>query len=220
MLRTHIASLVSIALFSLSCGLSAAVSETDGPGSTDLASTSAPDIVAPVAAAEPLAPVREDDRLVALAEFLSEQPTGLTPVEIGELAEVIVVESDRHDLDLRLVLALMYVESRYQTFAVSPVGAMGLMQVLPSTGKEIADRLGIAWYGPETLFDPAVNVRIGISYMKRLARRYGAMDTALAAYNWGPGNIDKFLRRGSPLPKVYPALVNDAYAGPIIPLRS
>jgi soluble lytic murein transglycosylase len=105
----------------------------------------------------------------------------------------------------------MYVESRFNNFAVSPVGAMGLMQILPSTGEELAGRYGIPWHGPQTLFDPVVNVRLGSAYLRELSNRYGELSTALAAYNWGPGRIDRRLRRGHRLPTEYPRLVFEAH---------
>ena len=65
-------------------------------------------------------------------------------------------------------------------------------------------QLGIEWRGPQSLFDPILNVRIGVAYLRQLADRYeGDIATALAAYNWGPGRIDGKLRRGVPLPTVY-----------------
>ena len=92
----------------------------------------------------------------------------------------------------------MHVESRFYNFAVSPVGAIGLMQVMPETGEELAARLGIHWVGPQTLFDPTVNVRLGVAYLRELSDRYdGNLPTALAAYNWGPGHIDRRLRLGT-----------------------
>ncbi len=161
-----------------------------------------------------------DQRLDALIEYLESHPTGLMQGELRDLAEAITQEADRNQLDLRLVLALMYVESRFQTFVVSPVGAIGLMQILPATGEEVARKLGIEWYGAETLFDPVANVRIGITYVKQLTRRYDKVTTALAAYNWGMGTIDKRLRRGTPVPHVYPTLVMDAYDRTALPVRS
>jgi soluble lytic murein transglycosylase-like protein len=88
---------------------------------------------------------------------------------------------------------------------------MGLMQVIPSTGQELAARLGIRWEGPHTLFDPTTNVRIGVAYLQELRDRYGDMSIALAAYNWGPGRIDRRISRGAPLPTIYAQLVFDAY---------
>ena len=86
------------------------------------------------------------------------------------------------------------------------------MQILPSTGEELAGELGVTWLGPQTLFDPFVNVRLGVAYLKELTERYGNTSSALAAYNWGPGHIDRRIRRGVPLPKAYPALVMEAYS--------
>jgi soluble lytic murein transglycosylase len=105
----------------------------------------------------------------------------------------------------------MYVESRYYNFAVSPVGAMGLMQVLPPTGEELAAELGIAWLVPQTLFDPHANVKLGVAYLKWLERRYGRLEVALAAYNWGPGHIDRRLRSGRPVPAGYARDVLEVY---------
>ena len=136
--------------------------------------------------------------------------TGLTDGEIRKLAHAIVVEARRHDFDPGLVLAVMHVESRYDTFAVSNRDAMGLMQILPSTGEWMAQRMGLAWQGPQTLFDPFVNVQIGVAYLRELADRYGSIHTALSAYNWGPGAIDRRIERGAPLPKIYAQLVLDA----------
>ena len=111
-----------------------------------------------------------------------------------------------------LVLAVIAVESGGHAFAVSPVGALGLMQILPPTGEELAQKLGVSWKGAQTLFDPYVNVRLGSAYLRELADRYdGELSTALVAYNWGPGRIDRRIRRGSPLPKKYARLVFDAY---------
>ncbi len=86
------------------------------------------------------------------------------------------------------------------------------MQILPSTGEWLAARAGVEWRGPQSLFDPVVNVKIGVAYLRQLADRYdGDIATALAAYNWGPGHIDGRLRRGVPLPTVYAQSVLAAY---------
>jgi soluble lytic murein transglycosylase-like protein len=106
----------------------------------------------------------------------------------------------------------VHVESRANTFAVSPVGALGLMQILPSTGEELAHQEGVTWRGPHTLFDPLVNVRLGVAYLEQLSNRYGEVSTALAAYNWGPGHIDRRIARGRALPTEYPSLVLEAHA--------
>jgi soluble lytic murein transglycosylase len=92
------------------------------------------------------------------------------------------------------------------------VNALGLMQIMPATGEWMAAQMDIPWRGPQTLFDPIVNVRIGIAYLRHLADRYdGDIGTALVAYNWGPGRIDRRLRRGVELPKEYAQLVLEAY---------
>jgi len=210
MRRPWLAPIAGIALLTLSCGLPAEEA-LRGPG-IELARASDP-VGAPVgtapAAASPAAPV--DARVEALAAWLETKPTGLTRAEVNDLARAVLAEAGRYQLDPGLVLAVMHVESRYQTFAVSPVGAMGLMQLLPATGKELAEQLGIPWQGTQTLFDPVVNVRLGTAYVKQLSDRYGSVNTALAAYNWGPGHIDRRLRSGESLPQAYPALVLDAY---------
>ena len=139
------------------------------------------------------------------------QRSGLTLPELARLAETIVTEARRHDLDPGLVLAVMHVESRFNAFAVSSKDALGLMQILPSTGEWLAGNLGIQWKGPQTLFDPIVNTRLGVAYLRQLTDRYGSLDTALSAYNWGPGRIDRRLRRGVPLPTEYAQLVRTAY---------
>ena len=165
-------------------------------------------VPAPEAALPPVsapAPV-EDPELAAVVARLERyaRRTGLTRVEREELARCIVTEARRHQLEPSLVLAVMHIESLYDTFAVSDKDAMGLMQLLPSTGEWLAPQVGVEWRGPQSLFDPIVNVRLGVAYLRQLADRYeGDIATALAAYNWGPGRIDSKLRRGVLLPTVY-----------------
>lgn len=168
-----------------------------------------PPDVTPRAARAPVSPEVQGVR-AHLARYASR--TGLTDHELDALAEQIVRESRRYAIDPSLVLAVMHVESRYDTYAVSDRAAMGLMQILPSTGAWLAPQVGVAWRGPQTLFDPIANVRIGVAYLRQLTDRYdGDLHAALAAYNWGPGHIDGRLRRGAPLPKVYAGLVLAAY---------
>ena len=128
------------------------------------------------------------------------------------LARAIIEQSRKRDLEPSLVLAVIRVASGGYSRARSSVGALGLMQLLPSTAEEVALQLGEDWRGPESLFDPVMNVTLGIEYLKRLSVRYGSLQTALAAYNWGPGRIDRRLRRGSGLPEVYVKSVMRAYS--------
>jgi soluble lytic murein transglycosylase-like protein len=176
---------------------------------SDLPPVSAAPQRLPVAASEP-APVSAAVA-ATIRHIESRRDAGMTSGEIAEVAEIIVEQSRRFDLDPGLILAVIHVESRFDAFAYSSAGAIGLMQILPSTGAELAAREGLPWRGPQSLFDPAINVRLGISYLKDLADRYGNTSVALAAYNWGPGHIDRRLRSGTPMPTVYPGLVFQAY---------
>jgi soluble lytic murein transglycosylase-like protein len=199
MTRSWLALLTCFAFSGLSCSIF-------GPDRDPLPSVSAAPPVAARAAA-----AREAE-IAAIATALARRPTGLTPGEVDAVARTVVGEADRHALEPSLVLAVMHVESRYYNFAVSPVGAMGLMQVMPGTGEELAARLGIGWVGPQTLFDPTVNIRLGVAYLRELSDRYGSLPTALAAYNWGPGRIDRRLRLGTAMPEEYSTLVLEALA--------
>jgi len=172
------------------------------PGGEDDAATST-HVSAPEAAG-----TRED----LIAAFLGSRGTGLSPSETQSIARAVVAESARQGVDPRLVLAVMHVESRFDPFAVSPVGAMGIMQIMPNTGRDLARRLGVPWQGARTLFDPVVNVRMGVAYLRWLQRRYDDLPTALAAYNWGPGEIDGRLRAGDPVPRGYAQLVLNAHS--------
>jgi len=153
-----------------------------------------------------------DPQVVATHARLAPLTRQMGDAERDALARALVEACREYGLQPALVLAVIEVESRFDPFAVSPAGALGLMQVLPSTGAPIARRLGIPWRGPQTLFDPHANVRIGVAYLRELIDRYANVRAALAAYNWGPGEIDARLREGDVLPASYPERVLDAYS--------
>jgi hypothetical protein len=206
--RALLASLLCLAVHSLSCG--ALFTGADSRPALP------PVVMAPDPDPSGAPPAREETprsaQVVEIAEFLATRHTGLLRDEIDALAGTIVDEARRHRLDPTLVLAVMHVESRYNNFALSPVGAVGLMQILPSTGEALAAKEGIVWAGTRTLLEPTTNVRLGVAYLRELADRYGDLPTALAAYNWGPGHIDWRLQTGTALPTEYPSLVLAAHA--------
>ena len=127
---------------------------------------------------------REEDRVRALRHQF---PTA----EIDALYRHGVVS----DVDPLLVLGLMRQESVYKQWALSPVGALGLMQVMPRTGARIAALMGDPLYSPEILEDPATNVRYGVWYLGRLIDRFdGVWPLAVGSYNGGPHNVSSWLR--------------------------
>jgi soluble lytic murein transglycosylase len=138
-----------------------------------------------------------------IATALSERNTGLLPAEVVHLSRVIVRESHRAGLPPEFVLAVIEVESSGHNFAVSKVGALGLMQIMPATGEFVAARIDLPWHGRETLFDPVANVRLGIHYLESLLARYENVRLALAAYNAGPGDVSRRLRSGEAVPRGY-----------------
>ena len=130
---------------------------------------------------------------------------------LAKLASKGIVKFLAHELPIELVLAVIQVESSGYNFAVSPVGAMGLMQLMPATAEGVARRIGLRRGGPPTLFDPVSNVQLGVLYLRELVDRYGSVTTALAAYNWGPTRIAERLRQGEPVPALYAQRVLSVY---------
>ncbi|MHC4915255.1 MAG: lytic transglycosylase domain-containing protein [Planctomycetota bacterium] len=94
-----------------------------------------------------------------------------------------------------LALAVAEAESAFNHRAVSPKGAVGLMQVMPDTARGVARRLGLRSYD---LYDPEDNVLLGITYLREMLNRYGGdLHLALAAYNAGPKRVDAWRKRAS-----------------------
>lgn len=114
-------------------------------------------------------------------------------------------------IDSSIVLGLIVVESNGNARALSPVGARGIMQIMPETGKFINASFPEPWKGKHMLYDLETNIRYGIWYLNHLYEEFpGDEHAAIAAYNWGPQNIQWRQAHGHALPRVYPGKVWEA----------
>ncbi len=113
------------------------------------------------------------------------------PVEYADVVEKISAEEGVQDY---ILYAVIFTESSFIADAVSPVGAVGLMQLLPDTAKWLCDREGVE-FDEEMLVDPEFNVRHGARYLKILYDRYSDWDKAHAAYHAGFSRVDSWIEQ-------------------------
>jgi soluble lytic murein transglycosylase-like protein len=98
--------------------------------------------------------------------------------------DIIHQKAKKYDVDPALVAAVVETESKFHRTARSPVGAQGLMQLMPRTGR---------WLGAKNLYDPEQNVDAGVKYIKYLQARFdGNLKNTIAAYNAGEGNVQRY----------------------------
>lgn len=155
--------------------------------------------------------------LAALAWLSPAMPVALArPPEVRcasglSIAEAIARAASRFALPEALLRAVIATESNFSASAISPKGAMGLMQIMPGTWAELRLRYAL---GADP-FDPCDNVLAGAAYLREMRDRYGD-PRFLAAYNAGPGRYESYLREGRPLPAetiAYVARISARIAG-------
>jgi len=144
-------------------------------------------------------PVRQQT-IQEIAAILEKQGTDLAPATPHALAEVIYDEAVRYNYDPKVILALIGIESSFRNSSVSARGAKGLMQIMPYVAQAVAQELKIEWRGDQTLFDPFLNIRMGIYYLKMLMDDFQDLVLALTAYNYGPTYVRSYLDKGEKIP--------------------
>lgn len=113
---------------------------------------------------------------------------------------LILSESSRQDVSPYLVAALIFTESRFRQEARSDVGAVGLMQLMPETAREMSAQLADEKIDVARLSEPEVNVALGVAYLKQLQERFPRQEWVLAAYNAGPTVVDQWRQEGGAIP--------------------
>ena len=113
-----------------------------------------------------------------------------------EYESIVRGHARNYRLDPALIAAVIYQESKFRADARSESGAIGLMQLLPETARGIALRTGGTRFRVEDLYDPEINVRYGSWYLRHLLDKYDDEPLALAAYNAGQANVDRWRARG------------------------
>ena len=108
---------------------------------------------------------------------------------------IITHQAAIHNLDPLFVAALIKTESNFNPEAISDAGAIGLLQIMPDTGKWIAKTRGINDFTPEKLYHPSTNIEMGTWYLSDLNKEFNNNKIlVLAAYNAGRGNVTKWIK--------------------------
>lgn len=114
-----------------------------------------------------------------------------------KLGKLVMQLSERHQFSPSMILAVVEAESSFRYNVISKVGAVGLMQLLPGTAKEVAKTYHVrAYKSAEDLKNPAVNLQLGVAYLSYLRHQFGHSIHYLAAYNLGPTALRRRLREG------------------------
>lgn len=112
-----------------------------------------------------------------------------------EYSEYVSKYSEEYGVEEELIYAIIKAESNFNPNAVSNKDAKGLMQLMDSTAEEIAQKTGITLTG-ENILEPDTNINLGTKYISSLLEKYKCIEVALAAYNAGSGNVDKWIKNG------------------------
>jgi soluble lytic murein transglycosylase len=159
-------------------------------------------------------PPQDLDALLAWSEGLGVRGYGSAAVRLGWQAALkapgetrvlraifpwpnraaVEAEADEFGVDALLLAALVRQESVFDVEALSPAGARGLAQLLPSTAALMARGLDVAFF-PEWITVPDLNLHLGAAHLAELIRRFGRVDAAIAAYNAGPVPVRRWLAR-------------------------
>lgn len=153
-------------------------------------------------------PARDGVGLLSSEQIDSLAPPSQASAPLGNgkewLEPIIAKASRRYGVEAGLIKAVIKAESNFNPTAVSSAGARGLMQLMPGTARSL---------GVNDSFDPEQNVMAGTRFLRDLLDRYnGDVDSALAAYNWGPGNVDRRPERMPRETRNYLARVKQLYA--------
>jgi soluble lytic murein transglycosylase len=115
--------------------------------------------------------------------------------------DAVQYNASRQTIDAALILGIIRQESMLDENARSAVGALGLMQIMPDTGKQMAHQLKETWQLESSLFNPSTNIKYGSHYYKQLLLRFGGhFALAMAAYNAGPNRVIKWLPTDRAMP--------------------
>ena len=114
---------------------------------------------------------------------------------IIKYSEYVEKYSKEYDVDKYLIYACIKAESNFNEKAESKKGAKGLMQLMDSTGQEIAKGLNMT-IDNDDLFEPEINIKLGTKYVSKMLQKYENTELALAAYNAGSGNVDSWINSG------------------------
>lgn len=125
-----------------------------------------------------------------ISKYIMRYSTYISVDEAKNLAHLIRKDCRKYNLNPYLILAIIKVESGFNPTAVSAQGAIGLMQMMPETAIHIASQKGILLYDNSDLTDPLINVELGMFYLNKLLIRYSDVESALFAYNYGPGKFE------------------------------
>jgi soluble lytic murein transglycosylase len=172
-----------------------------------------------------LADLKEAER-IGIPRFMKDS-TALWGDERRRVEIAIVREARKNGLDPLMVAAVIHVESHFNPFATSGVGAKGLMQLMPPTAQWIMDKdANDDSTGPmraEHLFNPVFNIKLGTAYLAQLLNRFdGDINLALIAYNAGPGTAHSLTPNGKAYKRlsVYPQSVLAAYRTLLTPSQA
>jgi soluble lytic murein transglycosylase-like protein len=155
--------------------------------------------------------------LVKIFSVVRSHRPDITEAETWRVSEAILEESAKRKLDPLMVLAVIQVESGFQYTMVSPVGARGIMQIMPETGKFLSESMSgeyglrAASFRPEALDDPLLNIRLGVYYLHGLTKQFPSLNLALVAYNAGPAEIQSRLEKNLDVSDEYANLVIETY---------
>jgi soluble lytic murein transglycosylase len=148
----------------------------NGPGETQLLAQFATDL-------------RRPDIAVAIARRATE--SGIT---LFDASFPVIDLGNTGAIERALALAVTRQESAFYSGAVSPSGALGLMQLMPATAREAAGKVGVPFVQTKLTADPAYNVSLGTQYLGDMLQKFGgSYELALAAYNAGPGRVTRWL---------------------------
>ena len=127
------------------------------------------------------------------------------------ISDAIFKEAKVHSMDPYFVMAVISGESSFNPLAVGPVGEIGMMQIRPSTGKWMAEKIKFKWKGDKTLRDPVANIKLGTAYLAWLRVKFDNHGQLyLAAYNMGAKSVKNALGKHV-WPKDYPLHVMKRY---------